>query len=90
MRQFLLYDPTEALGRIEHRTLILWGQDDEVLPVSDAQLFHDAMPNSELVIFEGLGHILMEEAPEETLTPVQAFLAEAARSHLSDDGALGE
>jgi len=32
------------------------------------------LPNDTLVILKGIGHILMEEHPEESLKPVMAFL----------------
>jgi len=39
-----------------------------------AQRFHKDLPNDTLVILKGIGHILMEEHPEESLKPVMAFL----------------
>ncbi|MHA7873649.1 MAG: alpha/beta fold hydrolase, partial [Hyphococcus sp.] len=74
LRQFALFDPVDKLSQIEAPALILWGVDDQALPVSDAQKFHDALPNSELAIFDNLGHVPMEEAPSQTLPVVQAFL----------------
>ena len=84
LRQFTLYEPEDTLGRIATPTLILWGAQDEVLPASDATRFSDAMPNAELVVFDDLGHILMEEAPTRTLPVVNAFLERLAAPPADD------
>jgi pimeloyl-ACP methyl ester carboxylesterase len=55
-------------------TLILWGADDKLIPVEAAYEFHRRIGGSELVVFDGVGHIPMEEIPEDSLKAVQAFL----------------
>ena len=37
-------------------TLIVWGDQDPIIPVSHAIAAHDAIPGSRLEIFEGVGH----------------------------------
>jgi pimeloyl-ACP methyl ester carboxylesterase len=55
-------------------TLILWGEEDRLIPIESAYKFADALPNDSLVIFKGIGHVPMEEAPELTAKVMQDFL----------------
>ena len=59
---------------INQRTLILWGENDELIPSEMAYLFHDNLPNDTLVILKNVGHVPMEESPSESLMPVIEFL----------------
>ena len=59
---------------INQRTLILWGEEDELIPYEMAYLFHDDLPNDTLVILKNVGHVPMEERPSESLKPVIEFL----------------
>lgn len=68
-------DPRIAeISRIRSPTLILWGEDDQLIPVADAQRFADAIPDSRVRIYPGVGHIPMEEAPARSAADVRAFL----------------
>ena len=44
-------------------TLIVWGDQDEVIPVAHAHATHELLPASRLEIFEGAGHFLHVEQP---------------------------
>lgn len=74
--QFTLPDPEPVLASIEAPTLILWGNQDRMIPADQGARFAAAMPNARLVTYEGVGHIAMEEIPDESLADVRAFLAE--------------
>lgn len=65
---------TNALAGIRVPTLILWGRDDKVIPVTSAGWFAARLPNARLTILDGVGHIPMEEAPDRSLAPVLALL----------------
>lgn len=56
-------------------TLIIWGEDDKLIPVEVAHELDKRIANSELVVFEGLGHIPMEESPLKTVKPAKDFIA---------------
>lgn len=45
-------------------TLILWGGIDTVTPLADGEQLDELIPNSELIVYSGVGHQPMEEAPE--------------------------
>jgi pimeloyl-ACP methyl ester carboxylesterase len=62
------------LSVLSQPTLILWGRHDTLIGVDVAEQFDDALPDSELVIYEDLGHVPMEEAPQRTAEDVRAFL----------------
>jgi len=59
---------------LEQPALILWGAQDELIPVSAARRFHQDLPNDTLVILDGLGHVPMEEGPLRTVAAVKDFL----------------
>jgi pimeloyl-ACP methyl ester carboxylesterase len=67
-------DYADMIKGIRHPTLVLWGEKDLLIPVSYAHRFHSDLPNSKLVILESMGHVPMEESPEESLVPVLDFL----------------
>ena len=56
--------------------LILWGEEDSIIPVGHGRDAHESMPNSDLVIFEGVGHLPQIEAPGRFVMALQRFLAE--------------
>jgi pimeloyl-ACP methyl ester carboxylesterase len=55
-------------------TLILWGREDKLIPVSVAGWFSRQIPGARVTILDGIGHIPMEEAPDRSLTPVLELL----------------
>lgn len=46
---------------INQRTLIIWGEDDKVIPVTNGYTLHDRILHSRLVILKNCGHVPMEE-----------------------------
>lgn len=49
---------------ITQPTLLLWGENDTVIPVIDAYTLHDEILHSRLVILKKCGHVPMEEKAE--------------------------
>jgi pimeloyl-ACP methyl ester carboxylesterase len=72
---FTLPAPEADLARVTVPALILWGGRDAMVPVDHAARFEAAMPDVQLVVYDDLGHIPHEEAPERTLEDVRAFLS---------------
>ncbi len=64
----------DRLGEIAQPTLILWGAEDRLIYATAAQTFAERMPNTEVVILEGVGHLPMEEAPEASANAIRRFL----------------
>lgn len=53
---------------------IIWGNHDSVVPVSHAQVAHEAMPGSWLEIFDGAGHFPFHDDPDRFITVVENFI----------------
>lgn len=63
-------------------TLIVWGQKDRIIPVAHAHHAHEAMPGSELVIFEHSGHFPHVEEPQRFLHVLDDFFDRHPAMHL--------
>ena len=67
-------DHTMRLKLITSPTLILWGNNDNWIPVINATKFLKELPNVQLKIMEETGHIPMEERPLESVAHTLKFL----------------
>lgn len=65
---------TEKIKKITQPTLVIWGIDDQIIPVEHAYRFQEDIKNAELKIYNGVGHVPMEEIPEETAELAHQFL----------------
>ena len=63
------------LSEIKKPTLIIWGKQDGLLPVSDAETFNKGIAGSELVIFDQCGHVPQVEKAADFNKKVLEFLA---------------
>jgi pimeloyl-ACP methyl ester carboxylesterase len=54
--------------------LIIWGAEDQVVPLSLGKRFKRDIPNSQLVIIPQCGHMPPEEQPGKTTRAIEAFL----------------
>jgi hypothetical protein len=64
----------EVIKTITVPTLIIWGEQDQVIAVDNAYLFKKDIANSRLLILPNVGHIPMEEAPLKTAEAILAFM----------------
>jgi pimeloyl-ACP methyl ester carboxylesterase len=69
-------DRSSQIKNIQTPTLIIWGEDDTLIPLEFAYKFEKDLPNSELVIIKEAGHLPMEESPEKVIGIVEDFLSE--------------
>lgn len=60
--------------KIDAPTLIIWGENDQLIYASAAQTFRETIPDSEAIVYKGIGHLPMEEAPARTASDIDAFL----------------
>jgi pimeloyl-ACP methyl ester carboxylesterase len=79
MQQLVLQDPVPMLRQITAPTLLLWGEQDRMIPLANAQDYLRALPQARLVVLPAVGHVPHEEAVVAGLAAVQAFLVEPAR-----------
>jgi len=70
------YDFRDRLPEIRHPTLIVWGENDSIIPVRDAQEFERLIPDSRKVVMRETGHIPMAERPRTFNDLMMEFLAE--------------
>lgn len=61
---WMQYDPAAELKKLDKPALILQGSTDIQVPVKDAELLSKASEKADLVLIEGMNHIL-KDAPEE-------------------------
>jgi len=62
------------LNEIQTPTLILWGEEDQLIFVSSAHIFDRELNNSELITYPNIGHLPMEENPLEVARDITSFL----------------
>ena len=63
MRQGWQVTDGNFLTKVEAPTLIVWGSKDRLIPVENAALFQQKIKNSQVHIWDNLGHVPMEEDP---------------------------
>jgi non-heme chloroperoxidase len=67
-------DSLGELHKIKAPTLIVWGDQDLLLPRSDQEALAAAVPSSRLVVYPGAGHSLYWEEPERVASDLAAFI----------------
>jgi pimeloyl-ACP methyl ester carboxylesterase len=67
-----------ALRKLALPTLIVWGENDEVVPVAQARALHDWVKDSQLVILSGARHPCYLDRPEEFHAALIDFLKSVA------------
>lgn len=71
------YDILDRLEEVETPTLIVWGRNDLVVPVSDALEYARLIRGSQLEIFDHCGHLPMAERPVRFNRLLDGFLTAA-------------
>ncbi|WP_344124109.1 alpha/beta fold hydrolase, partial [Mycolicibacterium murale] len=56
-------------------TLLIWGDDDRIIPVAHGRAAHEALPGSRLEVLPGVGHFPHVEAPWEVTQILRDFMA---------------
>ena len=70
-------DLSDLLPHVAVPTLLLWGDLDARSPLTVARQFEEAIPDTELVVIEGAGHMSNLERPQQ----VNAAVREFCRAH---------
>jgi pimeloyl-ACP methyl ester carboxylesterase len=65
--------------------LIIWGENDPIIPVEHAREAHAALPTSHLEIFENTGHVPMLERPGHFIAALERFLADTEPAEFNRD-----
>jgi len=70
------YPIRDRLGEIDSPTLIVWGEEDRLVPLRDAAEFEWLIRRARKVVYEDTGHMVMLERPERFNADLRAFLEE--------------
>ena len=62
------------LGSITAPTLLMWGVEDELIPVEAGRKMTALIKNSQLITFEKCGHLPQEEMPERVVSEIIKFM----------------
>lgn len=76
---FKLHDESnfKKLKSVQAPTLLIWGAQDEWIPLGNGKRMEDLMPNATLQILQNSGHVPMEEHPKESLALLLGFLRDS-------------
>jgi pimeloyl-ACP methyl ester carboxylesterase len=74
-RELLSIDVTRELERIVSPVLLVWGQNDPLVPVTLSRSLQTRLHNSRLCVLPGAGHILMYDRADEFNRVVLNFLS---------------
>jgi pimeloyl-ACP methyl ester carboxylesterase len=66
-------DQRDLLPRIAVPTLLIWGELDARSPLSVARQFREAIPQAELVVIPGAGHVCQLERPAQVNEAIRNF-----------------
>ncbi|MGB7999678.1 MAG: alpha/beta hydrolase [Anaerobacillus sp.] len=62
------------LKQIQTPSLLIWGENDKVVPLKVGKRLSEDLPNAELIIYEKTGHLLPEERPRSIMKDIETFL----------------
>jgi len=74
LRQTVLPDPVPLLERVQAPVLLVWGESDQMIPVTNSADYQRHLDDVQLVRLPDLGHVPQEEAPAATVGYVEQFL----------------
>lgn len=72
-------DSLKDLDKIRAPTVIIWGDQDSLLPRSDQEALASAIPGSRLLVYPGAGHSLYWEEPERVASDLAAFVEDLVK-----------
>lgn len=67
-------DLSNILSQVQADTIIIWGEEDSITPISDARKINSKIKNSKLEILSGFDHDLNLKGPEELAEAIIKFL----------------
>ena len=69
-----LYPIEDQLNKIRVPTLIIWGEDDQLIPVEAARVINSRIRGSRLIVLPNCGHVPQEELPQAASKAVMDFI----------------
>ncbi len=77
------------LANIRQSTLVVQGQDDRLVPVADTRRAFERLPDAELNILAGCGHLPQEECDDAFIQAVRPWLEQQRQSQCAPGGSFG-
>jgi pimeloyl-ACP methyl ester carboxylesterase len=72
--QFEMLPIEDKLSTISVPTLIIWGAEDELIPLEAGKRINSLIKGSKLVIIDKCGHVPQEEKPESVINEIENFV----------------
>jgi pimeloyl-ACP methyl ester carboxylesterase len=69
----------DLVKTIKHPTLIVWGREDGLIPLSEGERFHKDITGSTMIVFDHCGHVPNIEKAGEFNAAVIKFLSAGAQ-----------
>lgn len=64
------------LRRLRHRTLLVHGDQDPLVPLINARVMAKTMPDARLYVLEGAGHLFLVDEPGSVVVELNGFLSQ--------------
>ncbi|MEP6946060.1 MAG: alpha/beta hydrolase [Acidobacteriota bacterium] len=64
----------DKLNSISVPTLIIWGADDELIPLASGKSMHELIRGSKMIVLQNCGHVPQEETPERVISEINNFI----------------
>lgn len=77
--QFNQFPIENQLGQINVPTLIIWGEQDALIPVEAGHKMNQLIKDSQLVVIEKCGHVPQEEMPDRVFAEMRQFVGARCR-----------
>jgi pimeloyl-ACP methyl ester carboxylesterase len=75
LNQILSSEPLDVrIGRLSHPTLLIWGEEDELVDIKYAKRLKSIILSARLQSYQGVGHMPMEVLPKVTARELTNFL----------------
>lgn len=81
---------SEQISSLSMPSLVMWGDEDALVPVDAGRWYDEHLPSSQLVIYEGIGHLPMEEIADESAAAVRQWMAEKVLTAGPDQSAQAD
>ncbi len=72
------------LGPLDQPALVIWGMEDNTVPLCDASIVARELPDADLRIIPNAGHWPQFETPDVTLRYVRTFLSTSLKLLTTD------
>ncbi|MFC0473173.1 alpha/beta fold hydrolase [Halalkalibacter kiskunsagensis] len=63
------------LSKIQIPTLLIWGEEDRVVPLKIGQRLVQDLPNAKLITYEKTGHLVTEERPNDLYHHIASYIS---------------